>query len=63
MEGFVVLDHEHRRAAAEAALAGWLDDGTLRAPLHEVMGLENAPAALIGLLAGANIGKAMVRVA
>lgn len=61
MEGFVVLDHVQRRAAAEAALAEWLDEGSLIAPLNEVQGLEQAPAALIGLLAGENLGKVLVR--
>jgi NADPH-dependent curcumin reductase CurA len=61
MTGFVVLDDSQRREAAEAALARWLDEGSLKAPMHVVEGLPNAPAALIGLLSGVNFGKAMVR--
>ncbi|HSW17028.1 MAG TPA: NADP-dependent oxidoreductase [Ramlibacter sp.] len=63
MQGFVVLDYPMRREAAEAQLARWIDDGSLTAPTHLTQGLENAPAALIELLAGGNFGKAMVRVA
>ena len=61
MAGFVGLDDALRREAAEAALAAWLDDGTLQAPVQVVPGLKNAPQALIDLLAGGNTGKMMVR--
>jgi NADPH-dependent curcumin reductase CurA len=63
MEGFVVLDHLERRAAAEAALTRMLADRRIVAPVQVVDGLEHAPQALIDLLAGANVGKMMVRVA
>jgi len=61
MAGFVVLDDPLRREAAEVALAAWVDDATLQAPVQVVQGLENAPQALIDLLAGGNTGKMMVR--
>ena len=43
-------------------LAGWLTAGELLAieEVHE--GLESAPSALLGLLAGHNLGKVIVRV-
>lgn len=63
MQGFVVLDHPLLRDAAEVSLARWIDDGSLQVPVHVTEGLENAPAALLALLAGGNFGKAMVRVA
>lgn len=63
MQGFVVLDHPMLRDAAEAQLARWIDEGTLSVPMHVTEGLENAPSALLELLAGGNFGKAMVRVA
>ena len=50
-------------AEAEAALSGWVASGAVRVVEDVVEGLENAPAALIGLLAGENRGKRMVRVA
>ncbi|MFI0354525.1 NADP-dependent oxidoreductase [Actinomadura sp. 9N407] len=41
--------------------AGWLADGSLRAEETVVDGIEQAPAALIGVLRGANTGKMLVR--
>ena len=45
-----------------ADMTGWLKDGSVkyRETIHE--GIENSPAALIGMLNGENIGKTMVRV-
>ena len=63
MEGFIVMDFADRDAEAERALAGWLETGAIRPVEDIVAGLENAPRALIGLLAGENRGKRMVRVA
>lgn len=63
LEGFIVDDFRDKFAEAEAQLAEWIASGDLKV-LEEVLeGLESAPAALIGLLAGANTGKRMVRVA
>ncbi len=62
MEGFIVMDFEAKRAEAEERLAGWVASGELKV-LEEVLdGLDAAPGALVGLLAGANTGKRMVRV-
>jgi NADPH-dependent curcumin reductase CurA len=62
MEGFIVMDYFDRRAEAEDRLAGWIADGQLKNEHEVIEGLENAPAALIGLLHGENRGKRMVRV-
>jgi len=62
MEGFVVMDFYNRRAQAEAALAGWLESGRLKAPVDIVEGFEKMPSALAGMFAGQNRGKLMVRV-
>jgi NADPH-dependent curcumin reductase CurA len=63
MEGFVVLDFVERWAHAQDRLSGWIAAGEL-AVLEEVLdGLQAAPAALVDLLAGGNVGKRMVRVA
>ena len=62
MEGFVVMDFYQRRAQAEAALADLLAQGKLKAPVDVVEGFDKMPAALVGLFAGHNRGKLMVRV-
>jgi hypothetical protein len=63
MEGFIVMDFADRDAEANERLAAWVKEGTLKVVEDVVEGLENAPKALVGLLAGENRGKRMVRVA
>jgi len=63
MQGFFLPDHHGEREAAHAQLQAWVRSGALRVPEDIVDGLANAPAALVGLLAGENRGKRMVRVA
>ena len=63
MQGFIVMDFYDRRQQAEAELAAWIGDGKIKVREDIIDGLENAPAALVGLLAGENTGKRMVRVA
>jgi NADPH-dependent curcumin reductase CurA len=62
VEGFVVMDFYAGRDAALAELRGWVEAGKLKVQEDVIDGLENLPAALIGLLAGENRGKRMVRV-
>lgn len=62
IEGFIVSDHNDRMAAFLADVAPWVRDGKVRYRETVVEGLENAPAAFIGLLAGENIGKMLVKV-
>ncbi len=49
------------RAEARAALLGWWRQGLLQPAETVTEGLESAPAALVGLLDGGNIGKRIVR--
>lgn len=63
MEGFIVMDFAQQDAAALRALQHWVGTGQIKVFEDIVDGLENAPQALIGLLAGDNKGKRMVRVA
>jgi NADPH-dependent curcumin reductase CurA len=63
MEGFVVLDFVDRWAAARADLGHWIDAGRIQVLEEVVEGLEAAPAALVDVLAGRNVGKLFVRVA
>ena len=62
MEGFIVMDFAREEATALRALQNWVAGGQVKVTEDIVEGLENAPAALIGLLAGENRGKRMVRV-
>ncbi|MCW3014288.1 MAG: NADP-dependent oxidoreductase [Solirubrobacterales bacterium] len=61
LRGFIVSDHRHRSAAAIAELAPALNDGRLVWQETVVEGIEQAPAAMIDLLRGANTGKMLVR--
>jgi NADPH-dependent curcumin reductase CurA len=63
VEGFILYDHMQRADEALADLRQWVAQGRLKAPEDIVEGLENAPAGLVGLLAGENIGKRVVKVA
>ncbi len=63
MEGFIVMDFAHEDAKAIRAMQNWVTEGKVRVFEDVVVGLENAPQALIGLLNGDNRGKRMVRVA
>jgi len=62
MTGFIIYDHVHKLAAYQARVAPWLRSGEL--VFHEdiVQGLDNAPAALIGMMKGEAIGKRLVQV-
>lgn len=60
--GFVVFDFDDRRDAALADLQAWVADGRLKVQEDVIDGFERLPEALVGLLAGENRGKRMVRV-
>jgi len=62
MQGFIVMDFDAQRDKAIADLQSWVTSGQVKVPEDIMDGLENTPKALIGLLAGDNIGKRMVRV-
>jgi NADPH-dependent curcumin reductase CurA len=62
MQGFIVMDFMDRRAAALSDLQSWVSAGKLKVQEDVIDGLENTPQALIGLLAGENRGKRMIRV-
>lgn len=62
LRGFIVRDHEDLRPEFESRVAGWLASGDLVDHCTVVHGLEQAPGALVGLLGGANTGKALVRI-
>jgi len=63
IRGFIVTDFFAQAAKALSELEGWVRSGQLKVLEDIVDGFENLPAALVGLLAGENVGKRMVRVA
>ena len=63
MEGFIVMDFADRDAEAVRDMGRWFRDGKMVVEEDILDGLENAPRGLIGLLAGDNRGKRMIRVA
>jgi NADPH-dependent curcumin reductase CurA len=62
MRGFIVSDFYEQNDKALANLKAWVEDGALQVREDVIDGFENLPTALVGLLAGENIGKRMVRV-
>ena len=62
VEGFIVTDFFDRRETAMRDLQDWVASGKLKVEEDVIDGLQNLPSALIGLLAGENRGKRMVRV-
>ena len=63
VKGFIVTDYFAERDQAIAELEGWVAANKLKVQEDVIAGLENTPGALIGLLAGHNRGKRMVKVA
>ena len=63
MQGFIVMDFHSDWPAAETQLAQWVQQGRVKVAEDVLDGLEAAPAGLVGLLAGDNIGKRMIKVA
>jgi NADPH-dependent curcumin reductase CurA len=63
LRGFIVSDFYAERAKALRDLKSWVENGQLKVLEDVIEGLENFPRALVGLLAGENVGKRMVKVA
>ncbi|NED96618.1 NADP-dependent oxidoreductase [Phytoactinopolyspora alkaliphila] len=61
IRGMLVSDYFHLFPEYVAKAAGWLADGSLRTSETVMEGLDQAPAALLGVLNGANTGKMLVR--
>ncbi len=61
MQGFIVMDYMDQRDQAGADLQSWVASGKLKVQEDVIEGLENTPRALIGLLAGENRGKRMIK--
>ena len=62
LQGFIILDHYATRFESfRRDMTAWVGSGQVKLREDVVNGLENAPAAFIGLLAGKNFGKLVVR--
>ena len=62
VKGFIISDHLDRMPEFLRECTAWVREGRLQYREDVVVGLENAPAAFIGLLEGKNFGKLMVKV-
>ena len=62
MKGFIVRNYADRFDEGIHQLADWLKEKKLKYAENVVDGLENAPQAFIGLFAGENLGKQLVKV-
>jgi NADPH-dependent curcumin reductase len=62
VRGFIVRDYADQQAEFLQHVGRWVRDGRVKYREHRVTGLENAPAALIGMLKGENFGKVIVEV-
>jgi NADPH-dependent curcumin reductase len=62
IRGFIVSDFASLQADFLRDMSQWVREGKIKYKEFVTEGLETAPAALIGLLKGANFGKQLVRV-
>jgi hypothetical protein len=62
LQGFIVTDRRDRAPEFFRDMTQWVREGKVRYRETYVDGLENAPRAFMGLLAGENIGKMLVRI-
>jgi NADPH-dependent curcumin reductase CurA len=61
LEGFIILDHLDQREPFFRDMTEWLTTGRIKWKETVEVGLENAPAALMKLFKGGNVGKMLVR--
>ncbi|WP_406279311.1 NADP-dependent oxidoreductase [Embleya sp. NBC_00896] len=61
LRGMLINDHFAQFPEFIGRAIGWLSDGSLRTEETVFEGIEQAPAAFLGVLAGANTGKMLVR--
>lgn len=61
VQGFVVMDYQHIYPEADKRMSEWVQKGELVVAEDILDGFEKLPQALIGLLAGENIGKRIIK--
>jgi len=62
IQGFLVLDYQHRYLEARTRLAEWHRAGKLQFQYDIADGLENTPNAFLRVLTSKNLGKQLVRI-
>jgi hypothetical protein len=62
VRGFIIFDHNGRQPDFLRDMSAWIRDGRVKWTETVVDGFERMPAAFLGLFAGANLGKMVVRV-
>jgi NADPH-dependent curcumin reductase CurA len=64
IQGYIISDHSHRQELFVRHVSGLLADGRIRYRESIVDGIENAPAAFLGMLRGrdAHVGKLVINV-
>jgi NADPH:quinone reductase len=62
MKGFIIHDYADRFDEGISHLTAWLKEGKLKYAEQVIEGLENAPKAFLGLFAGENLGKQLVKI-
>ncbi len=60
MEGFIIIDYVSRFPEAMQQLRDWIDSGEIAYEEDVQKGLENAPATLLRLFQGKNLGKQLL---
>ena len=63
IQGFIVTQFMGLKDQFVQDMAGWIGEGRLSWQETVVEGVENAPAAFLGLFTGANVGKMLVKLA
>jgi NADPH-dependent curcumin reductase CurA len=63
LEGFIIIDHYDQLGAFLREMSGWVAAGQMKWKETVEVGLDNAPAALMKLFKGGNVGKMLVKLA
>jgi hypothetical protein len=63
LRGFTAADFMDMREQFQSDMAGWLREGRIKHAETIYDGIDNAAAAMIDLMAGANLGKMLVKLA
>ena len=63
LQGFIVIDHYDQMPAFLRDMTRWIAEGRMKWRETVETGIENAPAALMKLLQGGNVGKMLVKLA